>query len=162
MIFAYGAVTRYGLPFQGSWANQITYWCALSLAYAREHPYLITPACTSPVTTMINDNLSMIIYEHRRNTNGFELFPFRSPLLGECFLWLASQDFFSFPLRTEMFPFRRFASRACARDQPCLHGWGFPIRKSRDQWLLVASPKLIADMPRPSSPPGPKASTIRL
>lgn len=104
MIFTYGAITRYGLPFQGSWVNQIAYWCALSLAYARDYPYLITPACISLISTNFD--------EHKRNTNWFELFSFRSPLLREC--PSPKRGFFSFPLRTEMFPFRRFASLACA------------------------------------------------
>ncbi len=39
--------------------------------------------------------------------------------------------------------------------------WGFPIRRSPDQRLLVTSPKLIADMLRPSSPFQAKASTER-
>ena len=36
---------------------------------------------------------------------------------------------------------------------------GCPIRKSPDQCLFSGSPKLIAAIPRPSSPPGTKAST---
>ena len=96
---------------------------------------------------------------HKRNTNGFGLFSFRSPLLRE---YLRLRAFFSFPLRTEMFPFRRFAPRPCGRVCRFNIGKGFPIRTSRDQRLLTTSPRLFAGTPRPSSPLTPKASAIRL
>ena len=83
---------------------------------------------------------------------GFGLFPFRSPLLRKFLL-------VSFPPGTEMFHFP-----GCA---PMQKHWcrgftaaGFPIRTSPDHRLLGTSPKLIAAMPRPSSPLRVKASTV--
>ena len=60
----------------------------------------------------------------------FRLFPVRSPLLRECFLFLGVHEMFQFP-----------------RCPPCCHGhrqrrWGCPIRRSRDQRLLTAPPRL--------------------
>ena len=86
----------------------------------------------------------------------FGLFPVRSPLLGESLL-------ISFPLGTEMFHFPRFASYSLW-IQLWMAGLllpGFPIRKSTDQSPLVGSPRLIADMLRPSSPSSAKASIVR-
>jgi hypothetical protein len=84
----------------------------------------------------------------------FGLFPFRSPLLRE----LTS---FSFPPLTEMFHFSGFATSDEHWSSGVYHLTGFPIRKSPVQRLLDTSPRLIAVTPRPSSPPTPKASTIR-
>jgi hypothetical protein len=60
----------------------------------------------------------------------FRLLPVRSPLLRECFLFLGVHEMFQFP-----------------RCPPCCHGhrqrrWGCPIRRSRDQRLLTAPPRL--------------------
>ena len=87
---------------------------------------------------------------------GFGLFPVRSPLLGESLL-------ISVPLGTEMFHFPRFAStRLCIqRGMTALLPPSFLIRKSPDQSLLVGSPRLIADKPRPSSLLSAKASIVR-
>ena len=81
----------------------------------------------------------------------FGLAPFRSPLLGGSLL-------FSFPPTTGMFRFVGFASpqggcRACARrvapfGHPRIHG------RSR-------LPVVFRGLPRPSSPPGAKASSVR-
>ena len=81
----------------------------------------------------------------------FGLFPFRSPLLGESLL-------FSFPPTTGMFRFVGFASpiggcRACARRVA-------PFGHLR----IIGRSRLPADfrgLPRPSSPPGAKASSVR-
>ena len=82
----------------------------------------------------------------------FGLFPFRSPLLGESLL-------FSFPPTTGMFRFVGFASplggcRASARRVA-------PFGHLR----INGRSRLPADfrgLPRPSSPPGAKASSVRL
>ena len=81
----------------------------------------------------------------------FGLVPFRSPLLGESLL-------FSFPPTTGMFRFVGFASaqsgcRACARRVA-------PFGHLR----INGRSRLPADfrgLPRPSSPPGAKASSVR-
>ena len=82
----------------------------------------------------------------------FGLFPFRSPLLGESLL-------FSFPPTTGMFRFVGFASplggcHACAwRVAPFGH-----LRIEGRSRL----PAVFRGLPRPSSPPGAKASSVRL
>ena len=82
----------------------------------------------------------------------FGLFPFRSPLLGESLL-------FSFPPTTGMFRFVGFASivdgcHACAwRVAPFGH------LRIRGRSRL---PAVFRGLPRPSSPPGAKASSVRL
>ena len=82
----------------------------------------------------------------------FGLFPFRSPLLGESLL-------FSFPPTTGMFRFVGFAStirgcRACARRVA-------PFGHLRITGRLRL-PAVFRGLPRPSSPPGAKASSVRL
>ena len=81
----------------------------------------------------------------------FGLAPFRSPLLGGSLL-------FSFPPTTGMFRFVGFASpqrgcRACARR---VAPFGHP-RISGCSRL----PAVFRGLPRPSSPPGAKASSVR-
>ena len=81
----------------------------------------------------------------------FGLSPFRSPLLGGSLL-------FSFPPTTGMFRFVGFASpqrgcRACARR---VAPFGHP-RISGCSRL----PAVFRGLPRPSSPPGAKASSVR-
>lgn len=56
-----------------------------------------------------------------------------------------------------MFHFPRYASSYKDHQR---NWWGFPIRRSPDQRLIVTSPKHIADIPRPSSLSKAKASTI--
>ena len=80
------------------------------------------------------------------------LLPFRSPLLGESFL-------FSPPAGTEMFQFPAFASRV--RGMPALCRRVAPFGYPR----IIGRLRLPADfrsLPRPSSPAGAKASTMRL
>src|SRR3989344_217975 len=87
----------------------------------------------------------------------FRLCPFRSPLLRVCcacalcfiFLWLLRC--FTSPGTLPTF----LSSNAI------LLALGFPIRKSPDQSPLDGSPKHIVVTPRPSSPFGVKASSIR-
>lgn len=63
----------------------------------------------------------------------FGLFPVRSPLLGESFL-------FSFPAGTKMFQFPALASTS-SRCYP-FKITGCPIRKSTDQWLFAPTRSL--------------------
>ena len=82
----------------------------------------------------------------------FGLAPFRSPLLGGSLL-------FSFPPTTGMFRFVGFASplrgcRACARR---VAPFGHPRICGRSRL-----PVDFRGLPRPSSPPGAKASSVRL
>ena len=79
----------------------------------------------------------------------FRLFPFRSPLLGESRL-------ISFPLATKMFQLARLA-HTCLWIQQVVLGvapFGYPRIKACSR-LPVA----FRSVPRPSSPPGAKAST---
>ena len=88
----------------------------------------------------------------RRRRNAAGLLPFRSPLLGESFL-------FSPPAGTEMFQFPAFASRV--RGMPALCRRVAPFGYPR----IIGRLRLPADfrsLPRPSSPAGAKASTMRL
>ena len=65
MIFAYGAITRYGSPFQADSANQISF---LSLPIIRQLADSRRINLTTPAGV---------------NAVGFGLLPFRSPLLRE-------------------------------------------------------------------------------
>ena len=67
----------------------------------------------------------------------FRLFPFRSPLLRELFLFLRLLRCFSSP-RSPLQPMYS------AADVSTLPETGFPIQKSPDQSLFSNSPKLIA------------------
>ena len=81
----------------------------------------------------------------------FGLFPFRSPLLGESLL-------FSFPPTTGMFRFVGFASplRGCRASARRVAPFGHPRISGRSRL-----PVDFRGLPRPSSPPGAKASSVR-
>ena len=88
-------------------------------------------------------------------TRRFGLFPFRSPLLRESI-------FLSLPAGTEMFQFPTFAStHLCIQWE--IHGhdpmWVSPFGHRR---IIACSrlPDAFRSVPRPSSPPGAKASTV--
>jgi hypothetical protein len=86
----------------------------------------------------------------------FRLFPVRSPLLGESRL-------LSFPRGTEMFQFPRFASRRlCIQRRIREHylAWVPPFGHPRINACLRL-PAAYRSLPRPSSLPGAKASTVR-
>lgn len=81
----------------------------------------------------------------------FGLLPFRSPLLGESRL-------LSLPAATEMFQFAAFA-RPSGRARPSagrVAPFGHPRVKGR-----VRLAGAFRSLPRPSSPPGARASTVR-
>ena len=132
--FAYGAVTRCGAPFQT--ASAIHCFCN-SLGkppFARKGP-------TTPTL------------QRRRaiTQNWFGLFPVRSPLLGESLL-------ISFPEGTEMFQFPSFTARGLC-IQPRAR-WVAPFGNPRIKACLRL-PEAYRSLPRPSSPLGTKASTVR-
>ena len=79
----------------------------------------------------------------------FRLFPVRSPLLGESHL-------ISVPAGTEMFQFPAFASR----DDSSLCCRVAPFGNQRI-YARVQLPVAYRSLPRPSSPLGAKASTMR-
>ena len=83
----------------------------------------------------------------------FGLAPVRSPLL-------RGSRLLSLPPGTEMFQFPGFASFACAQDDRPYGRSGCPIRRSWDH-SLFAAPQAYRSLPRPSSPPCAKASTVR-
>ena len=78
--------------------------------------------------------------------------------------YLGNRMLLSFPPGTEMFHFPGFAALTLSGLglSVVIPPTGFPIRRSRDQRLPGTSPGLIAARPRPSSPPGPEASTLGL
>ena len=100
--------------------------CATSWSY--------NPVCASP---------------HMR----FGLFPVRSPLLRESFL-------FSLPAGTKMFQFPAFASAHIGADDRPSDGRVVPFGNS---WIKghLHLPMTYRSLSRPSSPPGAKASTRR-
>jgi hypothetical protein len=136
--FAYGAITRSGGTFQ-----------ILRLAVG-----LVTPrrVCSSsdPVPQPPTGNACRLAPAE------FGLFPVRSPLLGESRL-------LSFPRGTEMFQFPRFASHRL-----WIQRW---IREHYLAWVppfghpritaCLRLPAAYRSLPRPSSLPGAKASTVR-
>ena len=87
---------------------------------------------------------------------GFGLFRVRSPLLSE-------SRFLSFPSGTEMVHFPEFAlTRLCI--QRAVHevrSCGFPHSEIFGYNACVRLPEAYRSLPRPSSPVGAKASTVR-
>ena len=81
----------------------------------------------------------------------FGLFRVRSPLLTESRL-------IYIPWGTKMFQLPQFAS--LLRETPSTSWVGFPIQKSPDLSLLSGSPRHIVAMPRLSSLPNAKASSV--
>ena len=84
MVFVYGAITRYGVPFQNTSTNQ--QFCNSAKGLASLHPTSHNPCSARPPGLTLNR---------------FRLIPFRSPLLRESLL-------LSSPRGTEMFQFPRF------------------------------------------------------
>ena len=91
-----------------------------------------------------------------RHAGGFRLFPVRSPLLRESLL-------ISLPRGTEMFHFPRFASRPYGFRPGCLDmtRGGFPHSDIPGSSACLRLPEAFRSLPRPSSPLGTKASTVR-
>ncbi len=121
-------------------------------------PILISPTGLSPSMDSFSNEVRlsiMVSFIVRPTTprepkfSWFGLFPLRSPLLRESLV-------ISFPRGTKMFQLPRFA---LLTKYP-LKRVGSPIRKSPDQSLLSGSPRHIAAMLRPSSPPNAKASSV--
>ena len=86
----------------------------------------------------------------------FGLFPFRSPLLGESLL-------ISFPAGTEMFHFPAWASLSlCIQSRTSGH---YPTQVPPFGHPRITAclrlPEAYRSLPRPSSLPGAKASTVR-
>jgi hypothetical protein len=122
-IFAYGAITHYGSPFQNDSANTQFYNSA-----ERQVPFSSDP--TTPT------------WQHHQalTPRRFRLIPFRSPLLRESLL-------LSIPWATKMFQFAQFPLPALFysnRSDTPLQVPGFPIRTSTDQSLVGSSPWLLA------------------
>lgn len=125
-VFAYGAVTLYGPPFQ-------------VVLLTLRLPFIGVPLPQGELTSP-----------------WFSLFPFRSPLLRESLS-------FSFPPLTEMFHFS-----GCRLTGLCIHPVIVPLSR---HWVSpFGDPRITAcrrlpeayrSLPRPSSPPGAKASTMR-
>ena len=136
--FAYGAITRSGGPFQ-----------ILRLTVGLVTPRRIRSA-SGPAPQLPTGNACGLAPVE------FGLFPVRSPLLGESRL-------LSFPRGTEMFQFPRFASRRlCIQRRIREHylAWVPPFGHPRIGACLRL-PAAYRSLPRPSSLPGAKASTVR-
>ena len=91
----------------------------------------------------------------RLATPWFGLFPLRSPLLGE-------SSFLSSPAGTEMFQFPTFAS-TCLCVQHGMTGISTRRVSPFGHPRIIACSRLpmaFRSVPRPSSPPGAKASTV--
>jgi hypothetical protein len=115
-FFAYGAVTRYGRPFQTVRLKPGFVTLRSGLTRNRQGP--MTPAMQR-----------IRAITHRR----FRLFPFRSPLLRE-------SQLIYFPPGTEMFHFPGSASRSYGFRSGCsaFNGTGSPIRASPVHSLFAA------------------------
>ena len=134
--FAYGAFTPYGRSFQ----------------IVRLQIGLVTLRRTrSPSWQVLQPrpyNACALAYDR------FRLFPFRSPLLRE-------SRFLSLPRGTEMYQFPRFASRSYVFTPGCpdMTPGGFPHSDIPGSKPVYRLPEAFRRLPRPSSPPGAKAST---
>jgi hypothetical protein len=114
LAFAYGAVTRYGWPFQyHSASKQI----GNSLGPLQRPCRALTTPAPQRLQSLAR--------------NGFGLFPFRSPLLREFYLFLGVLRCFSSPRAPRVPMYSAHGTQAFP--------WvGFPIRRSPDQSLLTA------------------------
>jgi hypothetical protein len=110
---SYPAVTVYGDAFQTSSDTHLIHqWHAAACRAWTYNPRGATPAGLTH--------------------HGFRLLPVRSPLLREYFLFLGVHEMFQFPRCPPPLKKRSSSSRR----------WGCPIRRSRDQRLLAAPPRL--------------------
>ena len=104
-------------------------------------------------------NLHRAMFRSRnptRQAGWFRLFRFRSPLLTESLS-------ISFPPGTEMFHFPGYSFLfLCIQNRMFHLQWnGFPHSEIPGSKRVVRSPRLIAVLPRPSSPVSAKAFTLR-
>ena len=113
--FVYGAITRYGVPFQAS--------------STRARSWLRGPQCPSAISHYPRPATPAGL-----TRDGFRLIPFRSPLLRESLLLF-------FPRATKMFQFARLPPPALfysGGGDAALPASGFPIRVPPGQSLLAA------------------------
>ena len=138
-VFNYGAITLWGMSFQ---------------------TFLLTKKFVTFLAVLFTGHKISILLLHREllpNALGCSAFARRylrnhmPAHAGYCFIFLRVLKCFTSPGARPSITLRTI----------CLRKLSFLIRKSPDQRLLVTSPKLIADKPRPSSPFRAKASTIR-
>ena len=138
VLFVYGALTRYGVPFQNTSTKQQFCNSAKDLVPLHLTSHNPGPAMPSGLTL-----------------DRFRLIPFRSPLLRESLL-------LSSPRGTEMFQFPRFPLPVlCVQTgvpQSCCGG--FPHSDIHGSKLGRQLPVAYRSHPRPSSASGAKASTV--
>ena len=137
-----------GFP-QGSSCPVVLWIPARSSAFRVRGSHSLRPAFPCRSTRL----LSLCAGPQPRKPESFRfgLFPFRSPLLGESRL-------LSLPAATEMFQFTAFA-RPLGRARPSagrVAPFGHPRVKGR-----VRLAGAFRSLPRPSSPPGARASSVR-
>jgi hypothetical protein len=138
--FAYGTVTLYGSPFQCDSASA-------DFCDSRRSAHGPDVDPTTPHGQRMRPSTRV----------RFRLFPFRSPLLRESRL-------LSFPGGTEMFQFSPLAlPRLWIQRGVDAHDgvWVAPFGNPRIKGCLHL-PEAYRSLPRPSSPAGAKASTVRL
>ena len=134
--FVYGAVTLFGRPFQVVLLETRFVTRLQSCNFARWALQL--PRRIGLQTT---------------KRRGFGLFPFRSPLLREYFLFLGVLRCFSSPGSLLL-------AYVFSQGYPGFAWVGFPIRVSLDITPAHGLPKAYRSVPRPSSAFSAKASTV--
>ena len=137
-LFAYGAVTLYGSPFQEDSAKE-------RICNSPRSPWPPPVVSHNPAPT----NAHGLIQPER-----FRLLPVRSPLLGESRL-------ISFPPGTEMFHFPGLASLGLPRGMTPVYGCRVSPFGHPGITGCLRLPRAFRSLPRPSSPPGAEASTRR-
>ena len=137
IVFVYGTITLYGRAFQRIPLTITLCNFLLSLSTSFHRP-------TTPHLSKDRCSLGCSLFARRYSGN-----------------IAAKSSLVSFPLGTEMFHFPKFTPHRLYNSVVLLNRVGFPIRKSSARRLHIASPKLIADLPRPSSSFTSKASSKR-
>ena len=158
VVFAYGTITLFGIPFQEISANSQFYHFMRNFVLGTKFPASLSFNCSCA-----KHKSSRLSPFSLAATKGIDnCFIFLRVL--ECF---ASPGTLAEPRRAET---RNHAENFSVVLRIVLHSsacrgftaTGFPIRTPRDQRLLDTSSGLIAVTPRPSSPQSSKASTINL
>ena len=134
--FVYGAVTLFGRPFQIVLLETRFVTCWQSYHSAR---WALQPQRRIGLQTT--------------KRHGFGLFPFRSPLLRECFLFLGVLRCFSSPGTLHL-------AYVFSQGHPGFSWVGSPIRVSLDITPAHGLPRAFRSVPRPSSASSTKASTV--
>ena len=134
--FVYGAVTLFGCPFQD---------------ILLERRFVTRRQICNSTHWALQPQRRIGLQATKRRR--FELFPFRSPLLRESFLFLGVIRCFSSPGTLRL-------AYVFSQRYPSFTWVGFPIRESLDITPAHGLPRAFRSVPRPSSAFSAKASTI--